>query len=70
MWDSAVCQILLEGCLPVAALGDDKEPGPLLEARNLICATITTLLHTSPLLLKLLHFQVCRIFELFDSFVF
>jgi integrator complex subunit 2 len=55
--DSAACQILLEACLPVAELGDDTEPRPLLEARSLICATISSLIHTTSLLLKLLHFQ-------------
>lgn len=64
MLGSAVCQILLEGCLPVAAMGDDEETGPLLEAHSLVCATISSLLHTSPLLLKLLHFQVMYIFPL------
>ncbi|KAL3688309.1 hypothetical protein R1sor_014618 [Riccia sorocarpa] len=55
--DSAVCQILLEGCLPNSELGDAEQPGPLLEARRLVLATICSLIHRSPLLLKLLHFQ-------------
>lgn len=55
--DSAACQILLEACLPVPEMGDEIEPRPLLEARSLVCATISSLIHTTPLLLKLLHFQ-------------
>ncbi|KAL2630415.1 hypothetical protein R1flu_015101 [Riccia fluitans] len=55
--DSAVCQILLEGCLPNAELGDADLTGPLLEARSLVLASICSLIHRSPLLLKLLHFQ-------------
>ncbi|BBN08115.1 integrator complex subunit 2 [Marchantia polymorpha subsp. ruderalis] len=55
--DSAICQILLEACLPNPDLGDEERPGPLFEARCLILATICSLIHRSPLLLKLLHFQ-------------
>ncbi|KAG0609634.1 hypothetical protein M758_7G002500 [Ceratodon purpureus] len=55
--DSAACQILLETCLPVTEMEDELDPRPLLEARSLICATISSLIHTTPLLLKLLHFQ-------------
>ncbi|KAH9331334.1 hypothetical protein KI387_003442, partial [Taxus chinensis] len=55
--ESAVCQILLEACLQNPLLGDDIQPGPMLEARQLICAFIASLLDTSPIVLKLLHFE-------------
>ncbi|CAM6090427.1 unnamed protein product [Calypogeia fissa] len=55
--DSAVCQILLEACLPKSELNDEKRPGPMLEARKLICATLCSMFSRSRLLLKLIHFQ-------------
>lgn len=55
--DSAVCQILLEACLPNVGFGDDVRPGPLLEARKVICGFLSSFLETNHLLLKLLHFQ-------------
>eukprot|EP01018_Ginkgo_biloba_P002421 Gb_16868 [translate_table: standard] len=55
--DSAVCQILLEACLQSASSEDDIQSGPMLEARQLICAFISSLLDANPILLKLIHFQ-------------
>lgn len=55
--ESAVCQILLEACLENPSARDDVQPGPMLEARQLIYAFISSLLDTTPILLKLLHFQ-------------
>ncbi|XP_057848785.2 uncharacterized protein LOC131059760 isoform X2 [Cryptomeria japonica] len=55
--ESAMCQILLEACLQNPLHGDDIQPGPMLEARQLICAFISSLLDISPTLLKLLHLQ-------------
>lgn len=55
--DSAVCQILLEACLPKSELDDERRPGPMLEARKLICATLCSMFNRSRLLLKLVHFQ-------------
>ena len=49
---------LPEACLPLTEMEDDAYPRPLLEAPALICATISSLVHTTPMLLKLLHFQV------------
>lgn len=55
--DSAVCQILLEVCIPNTNVGDKIRPGPLLEARVRICRFLSSLLQTNHLLLKLIHFQ-------------
>lgn len=55
--ESAVCQILLEACLENPSARDDVQAGPMLEAQQLICAFISSLLDATPILLKLLHFQ-------------
>lgn len=55
--ESVACQILLEACLENPFARDDVRPGPMFEARQLICAFISSLLDTTPILLKLLHFQ-------------
>lgn len=55
--ESLVCQILLEACLENTSARDDVQPGSMLEAQQLICAFISSLLDATPILLKLLHFQ-------------
>lgn len=55
--DSVMCQLLIEGCREDAALGDAEHPARLAEVRGQLMWLLQELLESSPLLLKLLHFQ-------------